>query len=345
MYRLSIILVATLLALTAFKLREHIPATDQSQNAFTRYEIKGFAQGTTYHIIYYATDSIITQAAIDSIVTRLDSSLSIYKPNSLVSQFNRSSSGIKPDIHLKNVVNKAIQTYQQTNGLFDITVYPLTIGWGFGPGGRKGQMTDSFITQSLPCVNTKLLYWKGNFLAKKKPCVQLDPNGIAQGYSVDIIANFIAKHRIINYLVELGGEIRIHGKKQPTKERLSIGIEAPGDDPEFSPLSLIVYPPEGGITTSGNYRRYYESNGKRISHLFDPRTGYPIQNELISVTLFAKDAFTSDAYDNALMAMGLQKAMKFVEARKDFAAHFIFRRVDGTIADTMTSRFKPFLNR
>ena len=100
---------------------------------------------------------------------------------------------------------------------------------------------------------------------------------------------------------------------------------------------------KGAITTSGNYRRYYESDGKKISHLINPKTGYSIQNELISVTVFAKDAITADGYDNALMAMGLKKALAFVEKRKDIAAHFIYQKTDGTIADTMSKRFRVLL--
>jgi thiamine biosynthesis lipoprotein len=341
MHRLSILLFLFLFT-DASSYKPHV-AQHKHAAAIQRYEINGLAQGTTYHIIYYSTDSVITKDHIDSILVRLDSSLSIYKPNSLVSRFNSSTTGIITDKHLKIVVDKAIQTFYQTKGLFDITVYPLTIGWGFGPKAVDTPAPDSFLSRSLPCINTKLLYWKRNFLGKKKSCVQLDPNGIAQGYSVDVLANFFQKHHINNYLVELGGEIRIAGRKQPDGEKLSVGIEAPGDDLEFSPLSLVIYPPPGGITTSGNYRRYYESNGKRITHLFNPRTGYPIQNDLISVTLYAQDALTADAYDNALMAMGLKKAIAFVEARKDLAAHFIFRQADGQITDTMTSRFKPFI--
>jgi thiamine biosynthesis lipoprotein len=140
--------------------------------------------------------------------------------------------------------------------------------------------------------------------------------------------------------VELGGEIRIKGRKQPGHEKMKIGIEAPGeDDFNMSMMQKIVALDHGAITTSGSYRKYYESEGKKISHIIDPRTGYPAQNELISVTVYASNAITADAFDNALMVMGLQKALQWVEKRKDLAAHFIYRTPSGAVADTASSRF------
>jgi thiamine biosynthesis lipoprotein len=124
---------------------------------------------------------------------------------------------------------------------------------------------------------------------------------------------------------------------------MSVGIETPGEDADFSLIEIIVYLDKGAITTSGNYRRYYESNGKKISHLLNPKTGYSLQNELISVTVYAKDAMTADGYDNAIMAMGLVKGLAFVEKKKDLAAHFIYKKNDGTVVDTMSNRFRLLL--
>lgn len=317
-------------------------------NRFSNGDLKkiyfnGSAQGTTYHITYFSVDSVVTKSQVDSILDKIDSSLSLYKPYSLINQFNNSKEGIFPDIHFKKVLKKSLQVYNETNGLFDITVEPLTTAWGFGPDKIK-ELPNSFaIKAMLPCINSNLLYWNKNKLKKKKACVKLDANGIAQGYSVDVLAEFFEQKGIRNYLIELGGEIRIKGRKLPGNEKMNVGIEAPGDDPEYSVIEKVVWIDEGAITTSGNYRRYYESDGKKISHLINPKTGYSIQNELISVTIFAKDAITADGYDNALMGMGLKKALAFVEKRKDIAAHFIYRKEDGTIADTMSKRFRVLL--
>jgi len=193
-------------------------------------------------------------------------------------------------------------------------------------------------------VGSQYLKLDGNQLTKLKPCVRIDVNGIAQGYSVDLISNFLEKNGIVNYIVELGGELRVSGKKQPGNEPFKIGIEAPSNSDFVShPIEKILLIHSGAITTSGNYRKYYESKGKKISHLMNPRTGYSIKNEMISVTVYAKDALTADAYDNALMVMGLNNAMKFVEKRKDLAAYFVYRMPNGNIADTASSRFPDLI--
>ena len=308
-----------------------------------KFQINGFAQGTTYHISYYANDSVINKKEVDSILDKIDSSLSLYKPYSIINQFNNSADGVEADVHFSKVVKKALQVYRQTDGLFDITVEPLTAAWGFGPVKIKDTPDSVLIQTLLPCVNSGLLFWDKNKLRKREACIKLDANGIAQGYSVDVLANFFEQKSIKNYLIELGGEIRVKGRKYPGNEKMKIGIESPGDDPEFSLIEKVVWLDKGAITTSGNYRRYYESNGKKITHLLNPKTGYSIQNELISVTVYAKDAITADGYDNALMAMGLKKAMAFMEKRQDIAAHFIYRKENGTIADTMTKRFAALL--
>jgi thiamine biosynthesis lipoprotein len=314
------------------------------QPAWRKIQISGKAQGTTYHITWYAHDSTFGQQQIDSILQKIDTSLSIYNPQSLITRFNNSNSGVAMDDHFRNVLNKSLDTYRQTNGIFDITVQPLVQAWGFGPKKISGLPDSGAIRSLKACVSSLNLYTKGNTVFKKKPCTSIDMNGIAQGYSVDVIARFLESRGITNYLVELGGEIRVKGRKQPGLEKMKIGIEAPGEnDFELSMISKIISVDSGAITTSGSYRKYYESEGKKITHLIDPRTGYPTQNELISVTVFAPDAITADAYDNALMVMGLQKALQFTEKRKDIAAHFIYRTPNGRIADTATGRFYTLL--
>lgn len=311
------------------------------QTPVKEFHLNGHAQGTTYHITYYAPDPVIATNQIDSILDKIDSSLSLYKSYSLINQFNASENGVIADDHFINVVNKAIDVYHESNGLFDITVYPLTAAWGFGPVKPASLPDSESIKQLLPCISSSLIEWSGNKLIKKKPCVKLDANGIAQGYSVDVLADFLEQNAIHQYLVELGGEIRVKGPK-PGNEKMSIGIEAPGNDFEPSLMRRVIYIDKGAITTSGNYRKYYESKGQKISHLLNPKTGYSLQNELISVTVYAKDAMTADAWDNVLMAMGWREGLAHIEARDDIAAYFIYRNSDGTIADTASKKFIAF---
>lgn len=308
-------------------------------NPVKKIEIDGFAQGTTYHITYYAGDSIVTRQQIDSILNKIDSSLSLYKPFSLISQFNNSVSGIIIDTHFINVFNASIETYKATHGLFDITVGPLVTAWGFGAKKNTVMPDSAAIQQLLMCIGSDKLTLKNNFLCKQKPCIKIDMNGIAQGYSVDVLAAFLEKKGIKNYLAEVGGELRIKGRK-PNNEKMRIGIESPSDNEmDAAIFEQVIELDSGAITTSGNYRKYYESGSKKISHLIDPRTGYSVQNEMISVTVYAKDAITADAFDNALMLMGRDSALHFTEHRKDIAAYIIYRQPDGTVADTASKIF------
>lgn len=307
------------------------------------HHLSGQAQGTTWHITYYHTDSLIQPSQIDSILAVIDSSLSIYKPYSLISRFNASPQGLTVDAHFSKVIQESLETYRQTNGIFDVTIQPLVQAWGFS-AKKMNSLPDSATIRLLRnCVDSRYLSFQNQQLIKSKPCVTIDVNGIAQGYSVDVLASFLEQQGIKDFIVELGGEIRVKGRRQPGGERMKIGIEAPGEDPfQLSMMQRIITIDSGAITTSGNYRRFYESQGKKISHIIDPRTGYPAQNELISVTVYANNAITADAFDNALMVMGLQQAFAFVQARTNLAAYFIYRTPDGRIADTATRSFKQF---
>lgn len=305
------------------------------------YTINGQAQGTTYHITYYANDSLVGKVAVDSLFSSIDSSLSIYKNYSLISKFNRSEKGLMMNEHLETVVGTSLEIWKATNGLSDITVYPLVNAWGFGPVSPAVQPDTAIIKKILPCVGASQLHIKNHFLEKDQPCVQIDLNGIAQGYTVDVLADFMEKKGISNYLVEVGGEIRLKGKKYPTGEKMKLGIEAPSnEDLQQTLIHKIIQPSSGAITTSGNYRKFHLSGGKRVSHLIDPFSGYPFSNELISVTVYAQKAIIADGYDNALMGMGLEKALLFMQKHPEMEAYFIYHKADGALGDTATVGFK-----
>lgn len=304
------------------------------------WHINGYAQGTTYHITYYARTNPVGQLQTDSLLNSIDSSLSIYKSYSLISRFNEASRGVFLDKHLKAVVERSLEIGKDTDGLFDITVQPLVEAWGFGVQHPRKLPDSARIKTLLSYVGTDKIAMRGDSLLKSNPRVCIDVNGIAQGYTADVLAAYLEKNGIRNYLAEIGGEMRLKGRRKPGNKKMAIGIEAPsGDAPLPSVIRRIITPGRGAVTTSGNYRKYYESGTKKISHLIDPRTGYSFQNELISVTVWAKDGITADGYDNPLMGMGLQKALEFVKARKYLEAYFIFHRPDGSIGDTATQGF------
>ncbi|MEJ6980492.1 FAD:protein FMN transferase [Pedobacter sp. P351] len=309
---------------------------------FNRYQLSGFAQGTTWQLNYYARDSIISKASIDSILNVIDNSMSLYKPNSLINQFNQSPKGIRIDPHFKKVIERSLAIYKETNGVFDVTVKPLVQAWGFGVNDATKNPTQSQIQKALACLGSQNLKLNNDSLIKLKSCVEVDLNGIAQGYTVDVLSQFLEEKGIQNYLVELGGEIRVNGIKNDGS-RFKIGIESPEDKVSVS-LQKVITVSQGAITTSGNYRKFKMQGNRRLSHLINPKTGDPINNEMISVTVWAKDGITSDGFDNVFMSWGVKKSLHYLKNRKDMAAYFIYLKRDNSIADTSSMGFPNFVN-
>lgn len=300
-----------------------------------RYQLSGFAQGTTWQISYYSTSSLIAKSSLDSIFNVINNSMSLYEPNSLINRFNRSEKGDKIDSHLKAVINKSLTIYRESNRVFDITVKPLVQVWGFGPKKTNVFPDSAHIQDILHCIGSDKIIIKNDSLLKQKNCVEIDVNGIAQGYTVDVIAEFLESKKVVNYVIELGGEIRVKGSK-PQGEKFKVGIEAPN---AFPTLRKIIAMQEGAITTSGNYSQYRLQGNKKISHLINSKSGYPVHNEMISVTVWAKNAITSDGFDNVFMNLGIKESLLYLKNKKDLAAYFIYLKEDSTVADTASAGF------
>lgn len=314
-----------------------------SEDKLKQFVINGEAQGTSFNITYFANNDLFIHKSIDSIFNEIDNSLSIYKPNTLINRFNESHSGIEMDVHLKNIVIRSLELFEESDGIFDITSYPLIELWGFGNKSISSFPNSKIIDSALAVVGSDKLKITGNRLVKTNPFIKINVNAIAPGYTSDLIASFLEKHNIENYIVDVGGEIRVKGRK-PDGSKMSIGIEAPVDNSnDESSITRIIQIDSGAITTAGVFRQYHESGFKRIPHLLNAKTGYPIQNNLLSVTVIAKNALTADGYDNVLMGLGLDKSLKFLNNKRDLEAYFIYRKSDGSITDTATVGFYKLL--
>ena len=307
------------------------------------FKINGYAQGTSYSITYYAENGLVKKNNIDSIIAVIDQSMSLYKPNSMINKFNESTSGMLVDFHFMKVYKHANSIFKDTNGKFDATVAPLVQLWGFGPKKITEFPDDVAVKKALNCVGMEKISRHQFFLKKENPCVSLDFNGIAQGYTVDVIASYLQVNKIEHFMVEVGGELYIKGTK-PDRQLFKIGIEGPTNK-ELSTQGIkhILQFKKGVITTSGNYQKYLMNGNQRISHLIDPKTGCPLKNEMISVTVFAKDAITADGYDNALMAMSVKEALAFVAKRKNMEVYMIYKKQNGELTDTLSAGFKKLI--
>lgn len=300
--------------------------------------ISGRTQGTTYTIKYYA-DVVIGKDEVDSVLKVIDNSMSLYQPNTLIVKFNDpKTKAITMDVHMKNVVKASIATHKLTRGYFDITVYPLVKLWGFGADGPRAVPTQQEIDSVRHIIGMKQLRVKGDRLIKRKPNVSIDLNGIAQGYSVDVLTAHLKKRGLTDFLVEIGGEIRVEGKK-PTGP-FTIELYRPDNIAKGEVLKVRLH--NNAITSSGTYERQRNVAGRLISHHMDPITGQPLKSNIVSATVIAKTAMDADALDNYFMRMTPDEAMKFANKLKDVDVYIIYFE-DNIFKELQSSGFNNYI--
>jgi thiamine biosynthesis lipoprotein len=286
-------------------------------------KIEGSAQGTTYHITYFDKKERNLQPQIEQLLQDFDKSVSTYIPNSIISKINSNQKYVIVDKYFITCFKKAKEVWKNTNGAFDPTVYPLVNAWGFGPG-KKQKIEKEKIDSILKYVGFDLIELKGNKIIKKDPRVALDFNAFAQGYSVDVVSEFLNSKGIHAYIVEIGGEVYANGKKT-NGDNWSIGIEKPIDNKtELNPLKAVVKLENLAVATSGNYRRFIIEDGVKYAHHIDPKTGYPTKNNLLSASVFSKQCIASDANATGILVMGLEKAKVFLQQHTELQAYLIY---------------------
>jgi thiamine biosynthesis lipoprotein len=305
-------------------------------------EVRGYAQGTTYAITYLDISRRDFNAAFDSILKKIDESMSTYVDGSLISRFNRSTRGIKMDEHFKKVLLRSIEISKESNGLFDPTVENLVSAWGFSRENPRS-MTPQVVNELKAVTGISLLKIKGDSLIKKHPKVKLTFNAIAQGYSVDVLAEFLEQNGVWDYLVELGGETRVHGKN-PQGKPWRIGIEKPEASLDGRPFQAIAEISDISLVTSGNYRKFRVDSltGMKYSHTINPITGYPVTHSLLSATVLHKSAMDADAYATTLMVMGMQEGIRFLESKK-MDGFLIYSETNGKISTWVSEGFRKRL--
>jgi FAD:protein FMN transferase len=287
----------------------------------------GFAQGTTFSIKFFAlVDSTKLKHGIDSILSAINYTASTYDSNSIISKVN-SNQDIELNYDFIKIFNKSIEVSDSTNGCFDITVGDLVKRWGFG-FKTQNIPTKNQVDSLLKFIGYKNLSISENRLIKKYPETNIDFNAIAQGYTVDLVAEYLSHNGCRNFIVEIGGEVRANGLKYGNKPWV-VGIEkpAPNDSSERA-IQLKLPLNNQAISTSGNYRKYFIKDGIKFSHTIDPKTGYPVHHSLLSVSIIADDCTTADAYCTAFMVMGIEKSKEFIKKHARIDAYFIY--VDST---------------
>lgn len=290
-------------------------------------------EGTVFHTIYHITyqGERDYHDEIKQLFKEFDGSLSMFNDTSIITRMNNCDTSVVANRYFRHVFTKAMEVSEATGGAFDITVAPLVNLWGFG-FKNSDNVSQAAIDSILQFVGYKTVHLdEEGHLHKDDPRTIMDASSIAKGYMSDVVADFLREQGVENYMVEIGGEVALHGVN-PKGSRWSIGINKPTDDSTQvnSELQDILYMSEGGVATSGNYRNFYYKDGKKYAHTIDPHTGYPIQQDILSSTVIARDCMTADAYATAFMVLGKEKAMEVLAKDTTLMAYFI---VDAPDAD------------
>jgi thiamine biosynthesis lipoprotein len=305
--------------------------------------------GTTYNIKVVSTleqiEALKLQDKIDLALKQVNKEMSTYIPDSEISLFNQSNAGEVFEISpgFTRVLKESIRLGELSEGKLDITVGPLVNLWGFGPELRPEKVpSESVIATTLARVGLNKLHLVGNQLSKDISNLYVDLSTTAKGYGVDIVAELIEANGFSNYLVEIGGEMRLKGFKH-TGELWAIAIEKPILDHsgEHRGVQQIVIPKDNAVATAGDYRNYFEADGQRFSHIIDPATGKPINHNLVSVTVVHPSSMTADGLSTTLMVMGTEQGMAFA-VKNNLAALFISKTEHG-FSEQFTVKFKQYL--
>lgn len=297
-------------------------STNQEAKEIPQVYIEGEAQGTTYHIKYIDNGQINFKKEIDSILIAIDNSVSTYLSTSLISQLNKDVDTVLVDSIFKAVFLKSIEISEATNNALDVTLAPVinAYGWGFK---NRSTISPNLIDSLLQYVGVSNFELKGDTLIKVLPNAMLDFNAIAQGYSVDLLANFLDKKLVSNYMIELGGEVVTKGKNGDG-EWWRLGIDKPIENSESRILSAILSLENQALATSGNYRKFYEEDGVKYSHTINPKTGYPVTHSLLSASVVAKTCIEADGYATAFMVLGVEESKRILAIHSELDAFLIY---------------------
>lgn len=306
--------------------------------------IQGNTQGTTYNIKIPSSSNKVNKATINQLLKSFDDILSNYNPLSLISKLNQSNTDTiftDESNYFINCYKKSQKIFNETNGAFDPSVLPLVKKWGLFYN-KTSEIPDSSEIDSILNFtsfksnylhNFKVISDKQFYYKKKDKRFNIDFNAIAQGYAVDVIANYLDKLNIKNYFVEIGGEIIVKGKKSNNK-KWKIGIDSPIENNNKRTLQCVLSISNKAIATSGNYRKFYIKNGKKYAHTIDPKTGIPVTHNLLSATVIADNCADADAYATAFMVMGLNESISFIEnnPKLNLETYLIYQNSKGNLA-------------
>jgi len=302
--------------------------------------LSGPTMGTVYNVKYVpveGVDSSELQTKIDACLLEVNQLMSTYMTDSELSRFNQwhSTAPFPLSAQTLKVMQEAKRLGEMSEGLLDVTVGPLVNLWGFGPQARPEKIPSAqAILQAKAHIGLNKLTLGTTWASKSDVDLYVDLSTIAKGYGVDKVAALLEEQNLHNYLVEIGGEMRLAGKKASGQE-WRVAVEKPVTSERA--VERIISVGNNAIATSGDYRNYYEEDGKRYSHLINPNTGYPIEHNLVSVTVLHPSSMTADGLATALSIMGKDKALALAEA--ELLAVLLITKEDNDFKEYTSAKF------
>ncbi len=337
--RITIVFIFTLFALASCLGKE---------DPFSSFE--GRTMGTTYHIkvvpkLTGKAESRLFQN-IQQILKRINNQMSTYQKRSEISRLNALTAGqsltLSPELY--GVMMRSMDINRETKGAFDVTVGPLVNLWGFGAQSTKRKTMPSVqqieAVKAYTGINLIKIDSKNKTIEKRLDNVYVDLAAIAKGYGVDAVSAYLQETGITDYMVEIGGEVKVSGvKDKKNNKKWKIAVEKPLAGKRENGRILSVK--DISIATSGDYRNYFEYNGKRYSHTINPVTGYPVAHNLASVSVFAARCMDADAYATALMVMGESHGLEFADEKKIKVIFYVHH--NGTYTEVLSKEMVKYL--
>ncbi|MCB0399624.1 MAG: FAD:protein FMN transferase [Winogradskyella sp.] len=308
---------------------------DKKENKLIK--LTGPVFGTSFNIQYADDENTDYSKQIDSLFNNVNQSLSTYITDSDISRLNRNEIN-EVDHYFVEVFNTSKSIYHETEGIFDPTIGNVVNAWNFGAETNKFLTDSTTIDSLMQFVGLNKVGLKNNKIIKPKGAY-LEFNAIAKGYGVDVIGEFLESKNITNYLLEIGGEIRVKGKNIEKDSPWKVGLDEPRFDGEQSVFKALELKNEA-MATSGTYRKFkVDENGNRYAHIIDTKTGYPTKTNILSVSVIAPDCMTADGYATAFQAMGIEKVTSFLKSHPELKAYFIYEDTDKTLKTLNLNNF------
>ena len=302
--------------------------------------LQGLAQGSYYAVTYYDEQNRNFQREIDSIFHAIDMSVNLWVDSSIISKVNRNEEVALDSIFIDNF-NIAQEAARLSDGYFDPTISPIVAAWGFSYKSGDS-LTPQLIDSLRQLVDYRNIRIENGKVVKENPAMTLDFNAIAQGYTSDLIARFLESRGVKNFLVDTGGEIMARGEKPDGKPWI-VGIEKPAENMDSERIvQTRIALCDKGLVTSGSTRKYVERNGKRYSHCINPKTGYPVEHQLLSVTVMAENSVWADALASICMVMGKERSLPLIQNMDGVEAYYIFVNGQNELETFATEGFKVF---